>query len=168
MRKNGDTGKTLVLGLGNVVMGDEGFGVHVARRLQDIDLPGSVRVEEGGVGGFNLLGSLEGAERLLVVDVMMLDAAPGELRLIKAGPELREPGKQIISFHQVGILEILQMRELLDHEIETAFLVTRPVKLEWSTELSPPVQQAAERAVRVIPRLCQESFKEGSYTLCSR
>ena len=168
MTHNNGAGKTLVLGVGNVVMGDEGFGVHVVRRLKEVDLPSSVKVEEGGVGGFNLLGSLEDVERLIVVDVMMLDTAPGELRLLKAGPELKEPGKRIVSFHQVGILELLQMRELLGQVPETVFLVTRPVKLEWGTELSTPVQQAADRAVQLIPQLCQESFEEGSYTLCSQ
>ena len=145
---------TLVLGVGNELLGDEGFGVHVARRLGEMELPRHVRVVEGGVGGFNLLGQLEGVGRLLVVDVMMTDAPAGELKLFQPGPELAEPGKTILSFHQVGILELLQMWSLLGHEPEIWFLVTRPENIGWSAELSPPLQQAASRAVELIAGIC--------------
>lgn len=146
----------MVLGLGNRLMGDEGFGIHVVHRLKKVDLPSYVRVEEGGVGGFNLLGCLEGVKRLLVVDVMMMDAPPGELRLLKPDQKPSEPGKQILSFHQVGILELVPMWHLLGYEPEIMFLVTRPEKIEWSTELSPPLQSAADQATRMIQHLCTE------------
>jgi hydrogenase maturation protease len=168
MTKNDGNGTTLVLGVGNPLMGDEGFGVHVVRRLKEVELPSRVRVEEGGVGGFNLLGSLEGVQRLLVVDVMMLDIPPGELRLLKPGPEMKEPGKRIISFHQVGVMELVAMWRLLGYEPEITFLVTRPEKIDWSTELSPPLQLAAQRATELIPRLCQESLEKGIEEPCSR
>jgi hydrogenase maturation protease len=147
-------------------MQDEGFGVHVVHRLKERQLPDNVRLEEGGVGGFNLLGSLDGVKRLLVVDVMMLDSPPGELHLLKPGPEFKENGKRIISFHQVGILELLAMWRLLGREPETVFLVTRPEKMGWGTELSPPLQLAADRATELIPTLCQEAFEKGIDELC--
>lgn len=155
-------GTTMVLGVGNLLLGDEGFGVHVARRLSELELPGDVRVMEGGVGGFNLLGHLEGVARLLVVDVMMLEIPPGELRLVRPGPECQEPGKSIVSFHQVGVLELVQMWRLLGNDAEVAFLVTRPEKMEWSTELSPPLRAAVDKASALIPHLCADfPGKEG-------
>ena len=127
---------TLILGLGNILLGDEGFGVHVARMLKETRLPDYVRVEEGGVGGFNLLGYLEGVERVIVIDVMMQDSPPGKIRLIKPGTDLTEPGKNILSFHQVGALDLVKMWGLIGYEPQTYFLVTRPQKMEWSMELS--------------------------------
>lgn len=160
---------TLILGVGNVIMGDEGFGVHVARRLREIDLPENVRVEEGGVGGFNLLGSLEGVKRVIMVDVMMADVAPGEVCLFRPGPDFAEPGKTIVSFHQVGVLELVQMWGLLGHEPEVFFLVTRPQKLAWSTELSAPVKDATEKAVTLLEDLCRDNFAslERSLDICT-
>ncbi len=162
-------GTTLVLGLGNLLLGDEGFGIEVARRLKEAKLPSYVRVEEGGVGGFNLLGYLDGVARLLIVDAMMTDLPPGELLLFKPGATFGEPGKRILSFHQVGAWELVQMWGLLGYEPETFFLVTRPEKLEWSMELSPPVQIAAGRAVNLIVEMCQENFArlERSPGLCT-
>jgi hydrogenase maturation protease len=160
---------TLILGAGNLILGDEGFGIHVARRLKETELPETVKVEEGGVGGFNLLGSLEGVKRLIVVDAMMADIPPGEVLLFKPGPDFGEPGKRIISFHQVGVLELVQMWSLLGYEPESFFLVTRPVKLEWGTELSTPVQTAADKAVKLIKELSIDNFArlERSHSLCT-
>ena len=153
-----DKAMTLVLGVGNVILGDEGFGPEVVRRLSEAGLPAGVRVEEGGVGGFNLLGSLEGVDRLIVVDVMDIDIPPGGVRLFKPESCSSEGGTQIISFHQVGVLELLKMWRLLGHETEVYFLVTRPEKLEWGTELSPPVRQAAARAVSLVCELAADGF----------
>jgi hydrogenase maturation protease len=166
MTKNAENGTTLVLGLGNILMGDEGFGVHVVRQLKEIDLPSYVRLQEGGVGGFNLLGYLEGVKHLVVVDTMMLPSPPGELKLFKPGPELAEPGKIILSFHQVGILDLVHMWGLIGYEPETMFLVTRPQKIEWSTELSPPLQLAALKATGMIQELCS-NLSRRSQGLCT-
>ena len=168
MTENSGNGVTMVLGLGNLLLGDEGFGIHVVRRLREVELPGNVRVVEGGVGGFNLLGHLDGVKRLLVVDVMMMDSPPGKLHLLKKKPE--EPGKQILSFHQVGVLELLKIWGLLGHEPEVILLVTRPEKMEWSTELSPPVQNSAEKAIKLITELTRSYFTEleRSQELCTQ
>ncbi|RLG93697.1 hypothetical protein DRO37_07580 [Candidatus Bathyarchaeota archaeon] len=160
---------TLVLGVGNIIMGDEGFGVHVAQRLKEIDLPKNIRVEEGGVGGFNLLGSLEAVSRLIVVDVMMTELVPGGRCISRPGPDFAEPGKTIMSFHQVGVLELVQMWRLLGHDPEVVFLVTRPQRLEWGTELSAPVNEAADKAVSLLKKLCYDNFAslERSLNVCT-
>lgn len=160
---------TLILGVGNIVMSDEGFGVHVVRQLKETKHAADVRIEEGGVGGFNLLGSLEGIERMIVIDVMMTDIEPGEVLFFKPGSDFCEPGKNIISFHQVGVLELVKMWELLGHELEVYFLVTRPEKLAWGMVLSPPVQSAADKAVRLLCKLLHDNLfiLERSKSLCS-
>ena len=155
-----DSGTTLIMGLGNVLLGDEGFGLHVIRQLRDCKLPDNVKLLEGGVGGFDLLGHLEGVSRLLVIDVMMIDAPPGELRLYRPGPELAEPGKVMLSFHQVGVLDLMQMWSLIGIEPETYFLVTRPLKVDVSMELSPPLQIAANRAVEIVKEIAYNGIYE--------
>jgi hydrogenase maturation protease len=155
------------MGLGNILLGDEGFGVHVARRLKEIELPDNVRVEEGGVGGFDLLGHLEGVTRLIVVDVMILPSPPGELKLLEPGPEVSEPGKVMLSFHQVGVLDLIQMWGLVGKEPEVKFVVTRPQSMDWGTQLSPPLEQAADKAVTIVRQLCA-NFSTRSQGLCTR
>ena len=83
----------MVLGIGNIIMGDEGFGLHVIRRLKEIGMPDNIILEEGGVGGFELLGNLQGVDKLVVVDIMMLPLPPGELKVFEPGNPPTEPGK---------------------------------------------------------------------------
>ena len=158
------------MGIGNILLGDEGFGVHVARGLREVELPDHVRIEEGGVGGFKLLGLLEGIQRLVVVDVMITEIPAGEVLLFKPGLDFTEPGKRIISFHQVGVIELIQMWSLLGYKPEVYFLVTRPEKMEWSTELSPPVKNATEKAIKLITELTRNNFTEleRSQELCTQ
>ena len=165
MTQKTGNGTTMVLGLGNILMGDEGFGVRVVRRLKEAGLPDHIRIEEGGVGGFNLLGLLEGVERLIVVDVMILPSPPGELKLLEPEPGVAEPGKVILSFHQVGVLDLLQMWGLIGKEPEVKVLVTQPQSMELGDELSPPLQLAADKAVEVIKELCT-NFSKRSQGLC--
>jgi hydrogenase maturation protease len=149
---------TLILGIGNIIMGDDGFGIHVVQRLQRNPLPSQVRVMEGGVGGFNLLGALEGIERVIVVDVMTVDSEPGDVCLFKPGPDFAQGHRGVLSFHQVGIPELMQMWSLVGNQAEIFFLVTRPENVEWGTELSPPVQAAVEKAVTLLRDLCHDNF----------
>jgi hydrogenase maturation protease len=160
---------TLILGVGNVIMSDEGFGVHVTRKLIEAELPDDIRIEEGGVGGFNLLGSLEGVKRLIVIDVMLVDISPGDILFFRPGPNFSEPGKSIISFHQVGVLELVKMWRFLGNEPEIFFLVTRPQKLECGMELSTPVQAAVVKAVNLIKEISENDFAvlERSSNSCS-
>ncbi len=149
---------TLILGAGNISVGDEGFGVHVVRRLKENDLPPNVKIHEGGVGGFDLLGSLEGVKRLIIVDIMVTGKPAGELVFFKHGKNNLEPGKRVVSFHQVGILELLEIGELIGHAPEVFFLVTAPLTLEWSFELSSPLQAAAEKAAELLLKMAGEGF----------
>jgi len=160
---------TLILGLGNLLLRDEGFGVHVTQRLKTCDLPSDVKVVEGGVGGYNLLGYFKGVERLLVVDAMMTKSEPGELVLFQPGPSLRDNGQNALSFHQIGILELLQMWKLLGQEPEVFFLVTRPEILEPGLTLSTRLQKSVEPAVQLILKLCHNRFTglERSTELCT-
>ncbi|MDD4874743.1 MAG: hydrogenase maturation protease [Dehalococcoidales bacterium] len=149
--------KTMVLGIGNVIMGDEGFGLYVIRRLKEIGMPENIKLEEGGVGGFNLLNDLEGIKQLIVVDIMMVPLPPGELQIFKPGNPPSEPGKVIVSFHQVGVLELVNIWGLMGKkEPDVTFLVTRPQTIDWGTELSQPLKSAVEKAARMIKTLCAD------------
>jgi hydrogenase maturation protease len=161
---------TVILGLGNLLLRDEGFGVHVVQKLKNYPLPGNFRVVEGGVGGYNLLGYLEGIERLLVVDVMMIDVTPGKLTIFKPGLHYKDNGQNALSFHQVGIMELVQMGELLGHHPEVFFLVTRPKILKPGLNLSSCLQKSVGPAVQLILKLCRSQFSEleRSTNLCTQ
>lgn len=105
-------GRVLVLGLGNILLGDEGLGVRTVERLQQMyDLPPDVQVIDGGTLGLNLIPYLEEADDVLVVDAIHLDQPPGALIRLQ-GDEIPIVLGQKMSVHQVGLQELLAVASL--------------------------------------------------------
>ena len=105
---------TLILGVGNLLLSDEGVGLHVIRRLQEsYTLPGNVQVLDGGTLGLDLLYYLEGIENLLLIDAVETGEKPGTL--------LRLEGEEVPAFlsikmspHQIGVPDMLFAAKLKD------------------------------------------------------
>jgi hydrogenase maturation protease len=100
-----NTQKTLVLGLGNVIMGDEGVGVHVVRALAQKPLPPSVECLDGGTGGFVLLGPLQNADRVVLIDA----AADGNPigTVTRTTPRFSRDYPPTLTAHDIGVKDLL-------------------------------------------------------------
>lgn len=108
MRKS----KTLLLGVGNYLMGDEGVGVHVAQRLEvSQEIPG-IDVVDGGTGGFHLLEFFEQYEKVVLVDATLDGLKPGTIRCIK--PKYASDFPPEISAHDIGLKDLVSALQLLD------------------------------------------------------
>jgi hydrogenase maturation protease len=108
MRKS----KTLLLGVGNYLMGDEGIGVHVAQRLETSqEIPG-IDVVDGGTGGFHLLEFFEQYEKVILVDATLDGLRPGTIRCIK--PKYASDFPPEISAHDIGLKDLVSALQLLD------------------------------------------------------
>lgn len=131
----------LVLGLGNILLGDEGLGVRVIERLlEQYDFPEGVRVMDGGTLGLDLLPYLEDASRLLVVDAVQARKAPGALiRLVRDEiPVFLDASK--VSPHQEGLQDLLAVAALKDYlPDEVVFWGAQIATLGVGLELSPAV-----------------------------
>ena len=140
---------TLLLGIGNLVLTDDGFGVHVVRRLQERGgLPAGARLLDGGTLGLAISHELVAAARLIVFDAARLDAAPGTLRcFVDAEMDgfLRARGR---SAHQVGLADLLDTTRLSDDLPERrALIAVQPDSLDWGEHLSAAVEAAVEPAI---------------------
>lgn len=131
---------TLVLGLGNLVMQDDGAGVHVVRHLSDwYRFPEGVGILDGGTLGLDLLPKLEGVERLIVVDAVECGKSPGELVRL-AGDDVPIALATKVSPHQMGLKDLLAVAELqgvLPTEVVLAGI--QPATTEMGMELSDEV-----------------------------
>ena len=157
-------GKTImILGVGSVLFSDEGFGVHVAKKIEQLyDFPENVTVVDGGVLGVNLLGVISEPDHLIVVDIIRNGGAPGTLHRL-AGDQIPERIRAKNSLHQVDLLEALTLCNALDHVPETVIVGVEPEDMETlSTELTPT---AAGRVDDVIEMVLAEIDRLGvSYT----
>jgi hydrogenase maturation protease len=146
--------RTLVLGLGNVLLHDEGIGVWVAESLRRrFEFPASVTVLEGGTLGLDLLPRLDGVERLLLIDAVGLGSAPGStLRL--EGDKVPAVLDVKISPHQVGIQDLLAAARLMGAEPGQVVLWgMEPERLDPGAGFSPRVAEA-------LPELQAEVLEE--------
>ena len=129
-------GKILVLGVGNLLLADEGVGIHAIRALAERDLPSGVELVDGGTSTLNLLPYLQTARRVIVIDALKAGGSPGDI--YRCHPEdLVENREQPMSLHQVDFVQMLQMAGRLGYRIGPAVIYgVEPGEIGWSMELS--------------------------------
>jgi len=151
-----DSPATIVLGLGNLILGDDGVGVHAMQRLQtDSRVPAEVQLLDGGTLGLTLLNHVAGARRLLVIDAVDAGVPPGTLIRLE-GPELRGmPGSG--SVHQLGVADLLASLGLMGQEPEELVVLgIQPASTELGTSLSAPVAHTLDQVIEAaIAQLSQ-------------
>ncbi len=142
--------KILVLGIGNILWGDEGFGVRAVeafhRRYEAQD---NVTVIDGGTQGLYLVHFVEEADYLLVFDAIDYGLAPGVLKIVRDDEVPKFTGSKKMSLHQTGFQEVLSAADLLGRYPQRLALVgCQPLDLEnWGGPLTAPVQAAIEPSV---------------------
>ncbi|HSF82411.1 MAG TPA: HyaD/HybD family hydrogenase maturation endopeptidase [Anaerolineales bacterium] len=151
--------RTLVLGVGNTLMCDEGVGVHVVERLAaKYRYPEQVQILDGGTLGMDLLYYLEGVENLLIVDAVQADKAPGELVRLQDDEVPAFLGLKI-SPHQIGVPDMLFAAKLKDMYPPSVVLWgVQPERVEIGLELSETV---AEKVDVLVERIVEELRRWG-------
>jgi hydrogenase maturation protease len=151
----------LVAGIGNIFLGDDAFGVEVARRIAGLDLPASVRVADFGIRGFDLAYALQdGYETTILVDACPHGEAPGTLYVIE--PDLKaldgpDAAPATVEAHAMNPMNVLRMAKAMNIEIKNVLLVgCEPETLggeEGQMGLSAPVEAAVDEAVKLVESL---------------
>lgn len=138
--------KTLVLGLGNVIMGDEGVGVHVVRALEKHTLPAGVECLDGGTGGFILLEPLQNADRIILIDA----AADGNPlgTVTRTTPRFSKDYPPTLTAHDIGVKDLLDAFYMQGGAREvTLYAITIDPRQPIAMELSESGAKAAQVAV---------------------
>jgi hydrogenase maturation protease len=140
-----ETRGTVVIGLGNIVLSDDGLGVHVVRRLRDRNgLEDRVELVEGGTAGLLLLPYLADAERVIIVDAIDTGAPAGSLTRL-AGEDWRIAFAPHLSPHDVGLRDLLGAAQLSGvWPSELVLHGAQPACTAIGTELSEPVAAALD------------------------
>ncbi len=139
----------LVLGIGNVLMGDEGVGVHVVRALQEEALPEGVECLDGGTGSFLLLDPMQRAKKVILIDATIDGSPPGTVRRLT--PRYSSDYPQTLTAHDIGLKDLLDSYYLLGSEPDvTLFAVSIPVIHEVRMELSPELEAQVPNIVKLV------------------
>ena len=155
----GKGGRILVLGLGNILLKDEGVGVHVVERLQTLDLPGNVEVIDGGTAGLNVLSLAADVDRLVIIDALRAGREPGTIcKLRFKGKEANELARVFgpdsrakISLHQLGLIDALAATEKLGcMPGEIVIIGVEPKEINYGLELTEQVKLKVLEIVNTV------------------
>ena len=145
----------LVCGIGNILLQDEGVGVHVARKLKKMPLPPSVEVLEAGTSLLDFLSDLKKADQLILIDAMKADGPPGSIYLLDAQQLLQGQANHPLSLHEVGAVEILRIMALEANPPPCLVIGVEPASLEWGLEPSPLIQGRMADILQVVKEQTQ-------------
>jgi hydrogenase maturation protease len=142
---------TLILCLGNPLLGDEGIGVRVAEELKGLELPDGVSVVGGGTAGLRLISLMEGYQRVIIVDAADMGHPPGRVVRFTPSEVQLEMVEAPLSLHQIGLVEALALAEALEVAPgELVIIGVQPGRVEMSGELSPEMEGAIPQIIRMI------------------
>ena len=142
--------RVVVFGAGNVLLRDEGIGVHVARALASLGLPDNIEVIDGGTSS-DSLANLEPAHKLIIVDAVRADGQPGAVYRLSPDDIEGRPG--MLSLHEAGVSESLRMMSLLKIEPrEVVILGVQPAEIAWGMELSEELRRKMPDILNAVLR----------------
>ncbi|UCE60578.1 MAG: HyaD/HybD family hydrogenase maturation endopeptidase [Phycisphaerales bacterium] len=141
---------TLVLGVGNILLRDEGVGVRVVEAMQAVEIPKGVELYDGATAGFDLLDVLADRRKVIIVDAVDGNAEPGTV--FRLTPEdLMPRDGQCASLHDMGVLETLELVKRLGIAPEEVVIIgIKPKELSWGLELSPEIARVVPEVIELL------------------
>lgn len=145
--------KILILGIGNVLMGDEGVGVHAIKELEKETFPPNVTLLDGGTGGFHLLEYLQEYPRIIMIDATMDGKLAGTISLIE--PKFATDFPKSLSAHDIGLRDLIESTAVLG-ELPKMYLITitidsiQSMQMELSPEIEKQIPAVVEKVNEVL------------------
>ncbi len=162
--------KTLFLGIGNILLSDEGAGVHALNLCKSYygHLQG-VKFLDGGTLSFSLAGEIESASSLIVFDAAQLNQPAGSVCCLE-GKMLDEfLSKHGRSVHEVGLMDLMDIARLAERlPRQRALIGIQPYRLTWGESVSEPLRPALKEAARIAFKLLQIWHKANTSAECRK
>ena len=143
------TEKTLILGLGNVLLQDEGIGVHTLRELEKLKWPVNVDLLDGGTGGFVLLSLFQDYKNLVIIDATLSSEPEGTIKTLK--PKFAKDFPKSLSTHELGLKDMIESAILLG-KVPDISLITVSIHPEqkMNIELTPKMETLIPEVVETV------------------
>lgn len=159
---NDGRNEILVLGVGNILLKDEGIGVHVIKAMQHMKLPDNVTLFDGGAGGIDLLEQIEMAARLIIIDAIDAGHKPGTVFRFKPDEVKAILDGHKTSLHQVDLYDTLKLAKFIGCYPETVIIGVQPKEIAWGTEPTPDISAQIPLVIDLVTREIQ-AIKDEPY-----
>ena len=150
MTSKAEKTKVLILGIGNVLMGDEGIGVHVVNEVEKTSLPSGVECLDGGTGSFLLLEPMQKAEKVILIDATIDGTVVGAIRRLR--PRFSAEYPRTLTAHDIGLKDLLDAFYLMGEKAPdvSLYAVSIPPLRDMTTELSPAVKAVVPKVAEMV------------------
>lgn len=139
------------MGMGNVLLRDEGFGIHVIGALGKIPLPVGVELLDGGTGGLGLLAWMEARKKIILIDAIDAKEKPGTLFRMPLREGNRMFNKHSHSMHEQSLGHIIEAALLLEMKIpEISLIGIQPGRIDTGTDLSPVIEKKIPEVIVLV------------------
>ncbi len=138
----------LIVGVGNILLGDEGVGVHVIRELEKKKLSGNIELMDAGTGLFSVLHLLRERKKIVVIDAARGGKGPGAIYRISLS-QIKDGHNRLLSLHEMGLVECLAA---LENEARSRIVIigVEPNSIDWGLRLSSKLQQKLPEIVKAV------------------
>jgi len=142
--------KVLILGVGNLLLKDDGFGVHLIKELEGTPFPENIQLLEAGTVGHQLIPLFREIDHLIVIDTVEASDSPGSI--FRFSPDdMNFPSEQKVSLHQISLIDVLQMAEMTGAKPKTVIISVQPKDIStWGLELSDEVKASIQKVKEII------------------
>lgn len=140
--------KILILGIGNLLMGDEGVGVHTIKTLEGKSFPDDIDILDGGTGGFHLMAYFQEYENIIMIDATMDKKPAGTVSLIE--PKFASDFPKTLSAHDIGLKDMIESVTILG-TLPKIYLITvtidtiQPMQMELSAKVKDAIPEVIEK-----------------------
>jgi len=139
----------IILGVGNLILKDDGVGVHVVKEMENRELPPGVEVIDGGTATMDLLSIIHESEKIIVIDALTSGGQPGTI--YRCLPEeLMDAPERPLSLHQVDLLDVLLMARQLGGHVSVVIIGVEPKEISCGMELTTEVKAAVPKVIKAI------------------
>jgi len=129
---------TVIIGIGNILLQDDGVGVHVIKKLENEELPSTIELVDGGTSTLDMLGYFMDYGKVIVVDCLRSGLKPGTIYKIKP-EDIKSYKKENLSIHDVQILDVVKMANMMDIYPEVVIFGIEPEKIAIGLEMTQTI-----------------------------
>lgn len=140
----------MILGIGNILLQDDGIGIHILNELKKMDIPDTVELLDGGTGGFHLIPIIEDKKKLIILDAIVSEDEPGSVYRLKFD-DLDYKQKPGISLHEAGIIEALKIASIHGKRPETIIIAVRPKEYKtFGLDVTPELKKIFPAVIDLV------------------
>lgn len=140
-----------ILGIGNILLKDDGIGVHIVKKLEEEKLPSTIELVDGGTSTLDTLGYFLEYEKVIVIDSLKAGYEPGTIYKIKP-EDIKNYKKENLSIHDVQILDVVKMAKMFDKNPSVTIFGIEPKEINFDTEMTDCMKMKIPEVIKLIKK----------------